>query len=334
MTALNKARRVSSAKNNEPRPARKKAHELRPSAIAPEPMPEPEKKDGVRNRAMLVNLSVHQWLASATDHQITAEISQSHGVASDMGKYQKNLLSKTALARLRTAGGKLRSNHNRLTLPWDEWGTRILSAKAWTEYNATMRQGIDEFEQIFREELEDAGPSGKSKYEEAKDEARRLLNGAFREEDYPSIQRLKAKFGARITVRPIPAADHFLLDLGDDATAQVRREIEADANDKVGVAMKGLFERLHGVVSKFVVALKAEKTDAIRKTLFSSIETVLAALPVLNVTGDPALEAFSAEIRTLVAGMDAKELRESEQLRDSVLVKADAILAKMNDFLG
>ncbi|WP_180542179.1 hypothetical protein [Nevskia soli] len=316
---------------------RQRKHEIH--AIAPVPPPPApvvvERHNDVRQRAMLVILNVHEWGAQANDATITDEVAQRHGIASDMGRYQKTLLSKGALERLRSAASKLRSTHIRYTLPWDSWGTRIMSATAYMEYSSKMRTLIDEYEQVFRDELEAIDPAtGVSKYEAAKAEARRLLNGAFREQDYPTMSQLRRKFGATFTLLPIPAAQDFRIDLGAQATEQVQQEIEQRANDRVNEAMKGVFARLQGVVAKLVTALKAEKTDAIRKTLFTSAQSVLDLLPMLNFTGDAALDAFSAEIRSLIEGLDAKELRESEPMRASVLVKADAILAKMNDFLG
>jgi hypothetical protein len=304
-------------------------------AVVPEaPEAQPARHNDVRERAMLVNLTIHQWEGKATDLAITDEVAKLHGIADDMGKYQKQLLSKTSLARLRTAGNQLRSVHNRFTLPWDEWGTRILSSKAFLAYRSEVRAGIDNFDQVFKDELEAIGETGVSKYEEAKAEARRLLNGAFREADYPSIDKLRAKFRAHISILPIPSGEDFRLDLGAEATDQVRQEIEARSSGKLAEAMKGLFERLHVLVAKLVDALKAENPEAIRKTLFTSIETLLEALPGLNVAADPALDLFASDIQALVSGLNAKDLRECEPMRATVLLKADAILAKMNDFLG
>ena len=318
---------------NKKRTVRKEAALAAAPAPAEAAPPAVERND-VRRRAMLVNLAVHEWLANTTDARITDDVAKQHGIATDMGKYQKKLLSKSALERLRTAANKLRSTHKRLTLPWDEWGTRILSSQAYFLYNSDMRSLVNEYEQIVREELEAPGASGQSKYEEHKAEAKRLLNGAFREEDYPTLAQLKRKFRADIRIMPIPAGDDFRIELGAEATEEVRRQIEAQSKDRVTAAMEGLFERLKGMVEKLVAALKAEKTEAIRSTLFTSLAALLDTLPILNVTGDPNLARFAAEIVGLLDGASAKELRESEPLRAEKLQRADEILAKMNDFLG
>ena len=325
---------------NTPRPASvkpRRKREKKPAVPLPPVAPPPAAPvahSDVRQRAMLVKLSIHRWPASATDSAITDEVAQTHGIADHMGKYQKNLLPKSALEKLRSAGSKLRARHNRLTLPWDEWSTRILSAKAFLEYNKVVREGIDEFDQIFADELEAVGQSGKTKYEEAKDEAAQLLGSAFRATDYPSLSILKRKFRASVMVMPIPDAADFRIDLGAEATQQVRAEIESRVNDQIEEAMRGLFGRLQGVVAKFVDALKADGIEEIRPTLFMAIENVLSVLPLLNVTGDAALDQFGDQIRGLIAGYGAKELRHEPSLRSAVLEQADAILAQMNDFLG
>lgn len=317
------------------RKPRRVKREATPIAQAAPVVQEAAQHTDVRSRALLVELVVHQWLASSTDVKITDDVAQQHGIAHDMGRYEKRLMSKAALARLRSAGSKLRSVHNSFTLPWADWGCRILHAVKYPDYSARMRAAMQEFDQIFREELEAIDPAtGLTKYEAAKSEAKRLLNGAFREEDYPTIEVLRQKFGAEINVMPIPAGTDFRIDMSADVMGALAAQVEADTNKRITVAMQGVYEQFKSKVEKLVNALKAEKTDAIRKTLFTSLETFLEALPGFNITADPALEAFGAEIQALVKGLDASSLRDSETLRAETLVKADAILAKMNDFLG
>jgi hypothetical protein len=318
---------------NAPRSKKKEVAAPAPvvNTIAP---PAPARHIDVRQRAMLVNLTVHQWLANTTDSKITEEVATKHGITGDMGRYQKSLLSKPALEKMRSMGNKMRATHNRFTLPWDEWGTRILSAKAYLTYNTELTAQIRAYEQLFRDEFEAIGDTGKTKYAERKAEAKALLNGAFREADYPTLESLRSKFGAKVSVFPVPAGEDFRIDLGAEETAQVRKEIEAKTADRVTEAMDELYGRLKGRVSKLVEALKAEQVDGVRKDLFTGIQALLDTLPILNVTGDTQLEAFGVEIGQVIAGLDAKVLRETPAARADVLKQADAILSKMNDFLG
>ena len=165
MPKTNTKVRVISARPAAPR--RQKLKPVEHPAITPAPVEtatpapvEQARHTDIRQRAMLVKLEIHRWPASATDDQISDEVALQHGIAHDMGKYQKQLLPKSALEKLRSAGNRLKGRHNRLTLPWDEWSTRILSAQAFVEYNSAVRAGIDEFDQIFHDELEALGASG------------------------------------------------------------------------------------------------------------------------------------------------------------------------------
>jgi hypothetical protein len=307
--------------------------------IAPAPVsvpvaPAPLVHVDVRQRAMLVKLEIHKWPARTVDTVITDEVAEHRGIEGEMGKYRKELLPKEALAKIRTAARALRARHNALTLPWDENSTRILSSAAWTKYNATVRAGVDEFEQIFQDELAAIGESGVSKYEEQKREAKRLLNGAYREADYPTLEQIRRKFRASISVFPIPDGADFRIELGADETAQVRNEIEARVNEKIESAMRDLYERVKFVVERLSVTLKSEASEEIRATLLTSITAVLDVLPLLNVTGDTMLDTLAVEIREMISGVDAKALRESPSFRDVIAQRADAILAQMNDFLN
>ena len=133
---------------------------------------------------------------------------------------------------------------------------------------------------------------------------------------------------------PIPDAADFRIDLGAAETAQVRSEIESRVNDQIAEAMKGLYGRVQGTIAKLAEALKSEQTEEIRHTLFMAIHNVLDVLPLLNVTGDKALDAIGAEIRDMVAGCDVKSLKASEPMRQAVLEQAEAILSKMTDSSG
>jgi hypothetical protein len=71
--------------------------------------PAPAMHADVRQRAMLVNLTVHQWLANTTDKKITNEVAEHHGIDASMGRYQKTLLSKEALEKMKSTGQAARN---------------------------------------------------------------------------------------------------------------------------------------------------------------------------------------------------------------------------------
>ena len=62
-----------------------------------------------------------------------------------------------------------------------------------------------EFEQSFSKQVDDFLDFYPSYIEHVKPE----LNGLFREEDYPSADALRKKFGLKLEVLPIPSGDDF-----------------------------------------------------------------------------------------------------------------------------
>lgn len=293
-----------------------------------------EQHTDIRQRAMLVKLTRHRWYGYIADEDISNAVAVSHNMSSSQGSYYKDLLPKSALAKINAAFRNIRNEHERLTLRWNDDATRILSSVAFPEYNRIVRNAIDAIDQLVYDELAAPGASGKTKYEEAKDAAKLLLNGAYRESDYPSLSELRSKFGAEVLVTGIPTGDDFRIDLGAEVVSQIRKGIEIDVENKIAAAMKTLYDEVRNVVSKFAFALASDEGKAIRSTLLKSITNVLDTLPLLNVTGDTRLDAIAVDLRALVSGLDAEGLRTSATLRVATLTKTTEILNHMNDFFA
>jgi hypothetical protein len=296
----------------------------------------------IRDRAILANLWIQGWEATATDEKITDEVSRTHNIASDMGHYQKALLSPKALAKLRAIKGQMRAYHLKATLPWDNWGSRLLKHTSIFDYSRTMRGLESEYKKTFYDELEAPGPDGRPLYEHKKDEARALLNGGWREADYPTLAQLRAKYKVHLTFLPIPAGEDVRIELGTAAANaemqkeldELKRSVDDKSQDRVSFAMRSLWDRMREPLAKLVEALKSAKEEDIRQSLLTSITKLIDLLPTLNVMGDPALDAFAAEVRETLAGYKAKDLRENEEARKTVLAKADEILARVNEFMA
>jgi hypothetical protein len=78
-------------------------------------------------------------------------------------------------------------------------GYRLLPAHFYFELITQMReferpfsQSVDEFLEIYPSYIERVPPE---------------LNGLFRQEDYPSAEKLRAKFGVKFEELPIPSGD-------------------------------------------------------------------------------------------------------------------------------
>lgn len=287
----------------------------------------------LNERAMLVNLEIRRWSQHTTDQEVSNEVAVAHNADGSMGRYRKRLLPKNALLTYTGVVNSLRREHYFLTLPWSDEGYRILSSTGYFEYQKRINGLIFE----GKAALEEFWP----KYEQFKAEMKASLNGLYKEEDYPPVDELKAKFGVDIKIKPMPTnKDDFRVKLPAATVKKIQQSIEDDAKQVVENAIKDVYGRLHSVIEHAAERLKAYKVteqDKIegrfRDSLVTNIVELLDVIPALNITDDAELNKFAATIRKDIAAHPAQVLRDDEAVRNAVVSKADAILAKMKAFV-
>jgi len=171
-------------------------------------------------------------------------------------------------------------------------------------------------------------------------DAKQSLNGLFNEAEYPKAHEIERKFGFEITVRPVPDAGDFRVDLSADETNRIRQEIELSVENTVKAAMQDAFIRLRDVVGHmaerltlYTEAPNGKVVNPFRDTVVTNITDLLDVLPSLNLTGSPELDAFADEVRSKLANFSPDQLRNSAVIRNSTKEAAAEILKKMEDFL-
>jgi hypothetical protein len=125
-----------------------------------------------------------------------------------------------------------------ITLPWSDEGFRLLPANFYFDLMARMRefeagfeQGVESFLGVYPQYIEQLRPE---------------LNGLFREEDYPSAEKLRKKFGVKLEVLHIPSGADFRVQMSADEQARVSREIGANVCESVMRGTEDLWKRLRG----------------------------------------------------------------------------------------
>lgn len=281
----------------------------------------------INERAMLVRLSVTQWTARKHDKRASAEVAENHHSDIEMGRFNKALVEKGALAPVVKAAGELRTYHYANTLPWLDEGARILPAANYNDYMSGMRSRKRDFEEAVDAFLRE--------YDAHMENARYRLNGLFNEADYPSRDAIADKFSCEIVPDAMPAASDFRCTLDDVETDKIRQQIERRTNEAVKAAHADLWQRCHDVVAAMVERLNAytgERSGSFRDSLVGNIREMVELLPKLNVTGDATLEAFRQRIERELAAYEPQALRNDATLRASVASEAAAILDAMTGY--
>lgn len=282
--------------------------------------------NSLNTRAMLTSLSIRRWQATRTDQKITTEVAEKHSVnARRAGHYRKHAIDVDApsFKAVASAASDLRHKHYDLTLPWGQDGARILTATMFETYSNETRK--------LRAAFERAAAAFVADYPRLCASARAELNGLWDAKDYPS--NIAAKFGVEITIMPLPDADDFRVALTDDVTDEIKANITAELAKTTEAAMKEPYQRLYDHVSRMVERLR-DPEGVVRDTLVTGLADLCAILPGLNLTNDPTLEDLRKRAETMVTGLDAQQIRDSDTVRIATANKAAEIQSLMSGLMG
>ena len=261
----------------------------------------------ITERAMLAAVHISIWTAVKHDRKVSRDVAHQHGAHEGAGRYNKQLLrGAEKLDALRTLAGQIRQHFYKITLPWSDEGYRLLPAHFYFELTTQMR----EFERAFSQSVEEFLEVYPSYIEQVRPE----LNGLFREEDYPSAEKLRAKFGVKLEVLPIPSGDDFRVTLSEEEQARVAREIDESVRQSLNRGTKDLWVRLTDVVTHMVDKLN-EPESRFHASLVTNVFDLVDLLPRLNVNQDEELNRFAAEIKDRLCNFSAHDLKKNEILR-------------------
>jgi hypothetical protein len=284
-----------------------------------------------KNSNLLYRPSISIWTARKKDKAATLELTQDKGAVSSAANVHKNLLPDSKeLEAVQKWATSYRTWIYEQTLPWDDSGWRIGRVLRHMDFMAEsgdrMREGdtlVDTFLQAYAAEIE---------------QAKFTLNSMFNPSDYPGVNEVRSKFSFSLDVSPLPNCEDFRVVDGVPAD-EVTRLVgiaEHAVEDRVAAAMKEAYTRLHTVVAKMAGTLRQYDNKEIKKfndTLVTNIADLVAVIPALNVTGDPALDALAKEAARLV-DYDPSDLRNDELSRKAAQQDAQSLAAKFADMLN
>lgn len=281
----------------------------------------------IHSRALLVWLRISTWSARRYDKKVSAEVNARHNASTDAGRYNKMLLpgDATAYKTLTALAGSIRLQHYSNTLAWSDEGWRLLPTANYATYTAWLRDQQREFANALNTFASD--------YPALRAQASRLLNGLYRDEDYPDTQDLRTRFALSVEYAPVPAQGDVRVDLGADQIALIESAIGDRTQRAVQDAMRDAWSRLHDVVAK--IAERLSQPEAIfRDSLISNAEEVCEVLGRLNVTNDPNLEAMRVRVRRELTRFSPDVLRDVPSHREQTAERAAAILSAMSGLLS
>jgi hypothetical protein len=161
------------------------------------------------------------------------------------------------------------------------------------EFEASFAQGVESFLAVYPQYIEQVRPE---------------LNGLFREEDYPSAEKLRKKFGVKLEILPIPSGADFRVQMSAEEQARVSREIDANVRLSLARGTEDLWKRLREVISHMVDRLN-EPESRFHASLVTNGFDLVEILPRLNVQGDDDLNRFADQVKQRLCAYSAQDLK-------------------------
>ena len=281
----------------------------------------------ISSSALLVELNISVWPASKLDREVTDKVNTDASAVRGASQTKKNLFAGTSLRKdISDFAARVRLYHNKHTLPWADKGERMLPTKLFMDYKQTMNG----FEQTFNMMCNNFF----IEYPRLVAEAPTNLGTMYKAEDYPDLTDVRLKFGFKRTVKPVPEAGDFRLDIPTYDLEEMRAEFTKQHDTKLAEAMREPWERLH----KMLVGMSEKLTDIegddskkrYHDTLISNPIELCGLLTKLNVTNDPKLEEARRQLELTMLGADIESIKEDADSRSALKSKVDAILGKFD----
>lgn len=275
--------------------------------------------------AVLVELNISVWPASKIDREVTEQVNTSAGAVRDAAQTKKNLFAGTSLRKdIEKLAARVRLFHNQHTLPWADKGERLLPTKLFLDYKST----INSYEQTFQSLCD----TFFNEYPRLVQEAQVNLGKMYKAEDYPPLDEVKLKFGFKRTVKPVPEAGDFRLDVPAEDMRELVVAFESQQQEKLAEAVREPWERLHAELSAISKKLTDVDGDDTKRryhdSLISNPLELCALLTKLNITNDPKLEEARRQLELTMLGTDIESIKEDADARKEVKSKVDDILKK------
>lgn len=269
----------------------------------------------IQNSAVLVDLHISVWTARKMDRRVSEQVDVNHNTKARAGNYHKKLLAGTeALDSLQSVVSATRQWHYENTLPWADNGQRLLSMKNFFDYKSIMGD--------FRRQFDEAGENFCNQYPILVSAAAFTLGDLFNSGDYPSVEQVRSKNKFHVVFSPVPDAGDFRVDIPNE----YREELRKISEERVEHAMKDAWDRLHECLTRMSEKLAGDEKQVFRDSLVTNAVDLCATLSKLNVTNDSKLEDARQKLERALVGIDARELRRSDDTRKDVKSRVDEIL--------
>lgn len=290
--------------------------------------------------SMLVEFNASVWTARKLDRKVSDEVVASKSAGSKAAaRVNKNLLAgRPELDVIQNHVTAVRNYVYDNTLPWSDSGLRLLPTIRFTAFNARMQDEENTYWDLCK--------SFVTVYPSLITAQAMALGDMFKREEYPAPDTIAHKFGFSVNYMPVPTAEDFRVDVGNDAQRELQDKLTALADERVSKAMDDVRLRIKSHLERMVDRLGVDvvagdaKPRRFHDSMIEGGFELCDLVKGLNVVGDTDLEAARASLEQCLAGVSvrtkktgdemsvADTLREDMQQRSAVKSQVEGMLNK------
>lgn len=304
----------------------------------------PSSVPSIASSAMLCELSISTWTGRKKDKRASEQVTYTNNASAGVANVSKKLLGDCdELIAVQKFTANIRNMHYAMTMPWSDTGLRLLPTVQYFKYHEAMTELQNEYERLVNMFLHE--------YDNEIINSQLKLGDLFDSSEYPSADSLSSKFGFRLSYVPLPDAGDFRIDVGTDATNQIKSEYESYYSAQLQTAMNDVWKRVYeklqvmserlDYTDNFVEEVYEAKNGKMRTrrlnkgakkfhaTLVTNVLDMAELLNVCNVTNDAQMTAMATKLAQTLEGITPDALREDAYLRAETKRTLDDVIKSL-----
>ncbi len=251
------------------------------------------------------------------------ELIASHGITNAKKLTTRmDAFNNRELKDLGNVHARLRKELEKIMLPWDERGFKIVS-------NSRIPQ-VEKLVSDAQLEGEDKLDIFIKSFAEHVDNDRVICGTAFREKDYPTEAVLRAKHSIEVDIALVPDPEQDVrAGWTNEMRVRHKKQILKQEKEKVSRAMLDAASRIQEHIKKIVNRVEGytgKKDGSYKDSLIQNVRDMASMIQEFNLTNDPAMEAVYQKIVHDICTLDPKAMRGDKDLSNKAVENAKDIL--------
>ena len=269
-------------------------------------------------------LSISCWDGRVDSPEMARELEIAKKVDSGTLETKVKYLPPFYVTPITTAASQLRTYFDMHTLPWENGGWKICTAKKYQK----LMDGLVQRKRTF----DDAVNTLIENYDEVYTASKIKVKEVFRADKFPSKDDLALKYGVHVYRDSVHASNDVRIEgLSDAVVNDIKMDVKKQYEDQIQMAVANIASRLRDVALDIVDRTSKGAEGLKFATLVTKINKTCDSLSGLNITDDPKIDALIEKFKSM-GKVDAESLRESDSSRTELKTQAQDILSALDSF--